>query len=167
MTLILRHPHYVSIFVYLTDVDLVDGPFEITSKTGKPVQLGKDPSVKVIGNSGTVVVWNRSFLHRASPNLGAKRRRIIKVSIQNNYLQNQVLTSGYFDNLLKDFAGRNKFISYLLGAEHLNSHYGKSLPAVEEVPGVHSHIAHNATVMISLKQILLGKVAAHFAKTNS
>jgi hypothetical protein len=82
----LRH---VSLFVYLSNVGPQDGPFELL--TGTPAGglrgdhdglRGSRDVVQVTGPTGTSFAWNRSFWHRATPNVGPHRRRLLKVSIQ-------------------------------------------------------------------------------------
>lgn len=39
-------------------------------------------AVQLIGPVGTAAMWNRSYFHRASPNRGSVRRRVLKISFQ-------------------------------------------------------------------------------------
>lgn len=75
---------HVSLFVYLTDVGDVDGAFEICDKP-----LGYFPRLfktsrfyKIKGMRGHTFLFNRTAMHRASPNEGSVNRRVLKISFQ-------------------------------------------------------------------------------------
>lgn len=75
-------PSFISIFVLLSPVGEEDGPFEFTpERPTNGIHPGADV-VRLVGPVGTVAMWNRSYFHRASPNRGSLRRRILKVSFQ-------------------------------------------------------------------------------------
>jgi hypothetical protein len=75
-------PSYVSIFILLSPVADDDGPFEIQpQRPDAGLRAGGDV-VQLVGPVGTAAIWNRSHFHRAAPNRGALRRRILKVSFQ-------------------------------------------------------------------------------------
>jgi hypothetical protein len=79
-----RRPTHVSVFVYLSDVGPGDGAFELSPANPAKRLEETSPVVSMMGPAGTSFVWNRTFHHRASPNRGARRRRIFKLSVQPN-----------------------------------------------------------------------------------
>jgi hypothetical protein len=92
--------HFISFFIYLTDVVEENGPFEISSlKANQPIKA-KMPSYKVLGKSGTNFLFDRTFWHRATPNQAINNRRVIKLSFQNRYLFNDRIHLPEF-NILK------------------------------------------------------------------
>ena len=75
-------PSFVSIFVLMSPVGDDDGPFEFVPKSP---EAGLQPSgeiVRLVGPVGTAAIWNRAYYHRAAPNRGPRRRRILKFSFQ-------------------------------------------------------------------------------------
>ncbi|OBA89882.1 hypothetical protein A5662_23605 [Mycobacteriaceae bacterium 1482268.1] len=74
-------PTFVSIFVLMTPVGDVDGAFEFAPRSDAGLRAGGEV-VRLIGPAGTTAIWNRSYYHRASPNQGPRRRRILKFSFQ-------------------------------------------------------------------------------------
>lgn len=74
-------PTYVSIFILLSPVGDDDGAFEFQPQTHDGLRRGAE-IVRLVGPVGTAAIWNRSYFHRASPNRGTIRRRILKVSFQ-------------------------------------------------------------------------------------
>jgi len=80
--------HFVSFFIYLTDVGLDSGPFEIAPLNKDQPLKNRTPSTKVLGPPGSNFIFDRTFWHRANPNLSSSNRRVIKLSFQNNYLPN-------------------------------------------------------------------------------
>jgi hypothetical protein len=111
-----RKPYWITFFVYLTDVEKNDGPFEITNVTRKKDINNNTKTFSIIGKKGKCFLWGNPFYHRAAPNLGNTRRRILKIQVQHNYLQssyNDKLKK--FHNLLKK---EDIYFSYLTGRSH-------------------------------------------------
>jgi len=55
--------HHFSLFVYLTDVEIDNGPFEISPVSAfKPLKR-KIPSLKIQGNAGTCFLFDRTFIN--------------------------------------------------------------------------------------------------------
>ncbi len=75
-------PSHISLFVYLTNVGGDDGSFEFMPHSGRGGFTNNADAIAVQGGKGTAFYWNRHFFHRASPNRGATRRRVLKFSIQ-------------------------------------------------------------------------------------
>lgn len=80
--------HHFSFFVYLTDVDRKNGPFEIAPLSSFQPLKNHTPSIKVLGDKGSNFLFDRTFLHRATANFSSSRRRVLKLSFQNNHLVN-------------------------------------------------------------------------------
>lgn len=92
-------PTHVSIFVYLSKVGPDDGPFELVRQPPSRF-LGPASSVACMtGDAGETFAWNRSFYHRASPNRGDVRRRLMKISIQRNRYPSAHLANASFSRL--------------------------------------------------------------------
>jgi hypothetical protein len=87
---------HVSLFVYLSDVGPESGAFEFVP--GDPTNgFHRDADcVSRIGPAGTTFLWNRSFFHRASPNRSDVRRRLLKISVQNNRFLSRHLSADHF-----------------------------------------------------------------------
>lgn len=75
---------HVSLFIYLTNVGEDDGAFEICDK-----KLGYFPRLfkssgfyRITGSKGHSFLFNRTAMHRASPNKNATERRVLKISFQ-------------------------------------------------------------------------------------
>jgi len=81
--------HHFSLFVYLTDVDSDNGPFEISPLSTFEMLNRKVPSIKIKGGCGTCFLFDRTFLHRATANKSSIRRRVLKLSFQNKGLFNE------------------------------------------------------------------------------
>lgn len=123
-----RKTTHVSIFVYLTDVDAMDGAFEfVPSKKPKRWLKRGTPFISVIGNMGFSFVWNRSFFHRASPNRGSIRRRLLKLSIQGNEFPSVHLKNTHFQRVLASIPEGNPEMDILLGR-----YQGKKSPLVPD-----------------------------------
>lgn len=116
----LNNPLWITFFVYLSDVGINDGAFEISNVTKKKNIKNNMNCFKMIGNKGKCFVWGNPFFHRASPNLGDKRRRILKIQIQHNYLENS-----YSATLKKnyEFIEENEnYLKYIFGQKHFNTY---------------------------------------------
>ncbi len=79
-----RGIQHVSLFVYLTHVGNEDGAFEICSKKlGYFPRLFKNSNFyKITGVKGHSFLFNRTAVHRASPNQKTTQRRVLKISFQ-------------------------------------------------------------------------------------
>jgi len=75
-------PTHISIFVYMKPVHPADGAFEFLLQDPEAALRTESPVIGVTGPAGMSFVWHRSFYHRASPNRGNVRRRVLKISIQ-------------------------------------------------------------------------------------
>jgi hypothetical protein len=143
----------VSIFVYLTDVNIESGAFEIADYPPcKGLEIITDrPSFKLVGEAGYSFLFDRAFMHRASPNFSALPRRVLKLSIQPPQFENTRISLGEFTEVLGAIGGTDSFLDQLFGklptsaeeisrgkTEHLNY-----LPRV--VP-----LTHNAKIEITL-----------------
>ena len=110
-------PYWITFFVYLSDVSENSGAFEITNLTKKKLINHNTKSHKLIGSKGKCFLWGNSHYHRASPNLASERRRILKIQIQHNYLQNTY--SEKLKNFKKYILENDEYMNYLTGSKHL------------------------------------------------
>jgi hypothetical protein len=108
-------PTHVSVFIYLTDVSAEDGPFEFIPVLPTGWLRAKTPYDTIVGPRGTTFAWHRSFYHRAAPNRGAKRRRVLKISIQRNAFLSAHLKDAHFQYLAGVIPRGNDFHDMLLG----------------------------------------------------
>ena len=102
-----REPMYCSIFIYLSDVKEDSGGFEIRPLDPDIAIKDSDKALNVQGNIGTTFLWNRSFYHRSSMNKRPERRRVLKLSVQHNYLENSALKAAMFDPLRESLRSRS------------------------------------------------------------
>lgn len=113
-------PTEISMFIYLTDVALENGPFEIrTGSPFKPVLTG-EPTIQVLGSKGTTFLFNRALYHRACPNLSPIRRRVLKFSFQPLTLRNKQICLPEFQDCQNLVQG-HPFFEFLFG-----QHYGQT-----------------------------------------
>jgi hypothetical protein len=79
-----KAPEFISLFIYLTDVAEDGGAFEICPTPLKlmPLRLHGQHPLKVTGRAGTSFLFNRVYVHRASPNQSPVKRRVLKLSVQ-------------------------------------------------------------------------------------
>lgn len=75
-------PNFISIFILMSPVGDDDGPFEFAPKSAHEGLRARGDVVRLVGPVGTAAIWNRSYYHRAAPNRGPHRRRILKISFQ-------------------------------------------------------------------------------------
>ena len=111
-----KKPYWITFFVYLSDVGENNGAFEITNLTKKKLINHNTKSHKLIGSKGKCFLWGNSHYHRASPNLSNERRRILKIQIQHNYLQNTY--SEKLKNFKKYILDNDEYMNYLTGSKH-------------------------------------------------
>ena len=113
-------PNFVSLMVYLTDVmSFEDGSFEVTSENNLSNLKHKLPSKKILGVKGTSFIWNNNYAHRASPNTGKIRRRVLKIGFQNNYIQNALYPKMQY--AYKDLMKKDEFTDFIFGKFHHTS----------------------------------------------
>ncbi len=106
---------HVSIFVYLTDVESENGAFEFIPQNPL-LWLHKNTGyVSMLGKSGTSFLWNRNFYHRASPNRSDIRRRLLKISIQNNSFFSRHLGNEHFKPLIAATPEGDAMLDMLFG----------------------------------------------------
>jgi hypothetical protein len=108
-------PTHVSIFIYLCDVGAEDGPFEFAlQKPVMPLQ-SCTPVASMTGPTGTSFVWHRRFYHRAAPNRGSQRRRLLKISVQRNRFDSPRLQKPEFQRVLSTIPAGELWLDMLLG----------------------------------------------------
>lgn len=75
---------HVSLFIYLTEVGDNDGAFEVCNKKFNilPMLFKSSLFYKIVGKPGTSFLFNRTAVHRASPNISNIDRRVLKISFQ-------------------------------------------------------------------------------------
>lgn len=83
-----QFPTFVSIFILMSPVGDADGPFEFVPKSAETGLRAGSEIVRLTGPVGTAAIWNRAYYHRAAPNRGPRRRRILKFSFQPAALPN-------------------------------------------------------------------------------
>ena len=64
-------------------------------------------------------MWNNNYAHRASPNTGKIRRRVLKISFQNNYFQNSFYPK--MQQSYHGFSKKDEFTDFIFGKFHFNS----------------------------------------------
>ncbi len=147
---------HVSVFTYLSDVGPLDGAFEISPKWPLLIR-GGDPSVLVTGPAGQTFAWRRSFFHRASPNRGPRRRRIIKLSIQRNRFPSHHLHGPRFRAALAAIPAGDTGLDVLLGRFQ-----GGKAPAVAGVePPPPRILQPTGTVDVPMSRLLPGQLRFH------
>jgi hypothetical protein len=79
-----KEAEFISLFIYLTDVAEDGGAFEICPTPLRliPQSLHRLVPLRITGAAGTSFLFNRVFVHRASPNKSPVKRRVLKLSIQ-------------------------------------------------------------------------------------
>jgi hypothetical protein len=107
---------HVSLFVYLSDVGPESGPFQFLPGRAKGGFATGIPSVSQMGMAGTAFLWNRNFFHRAAPNRSAVRRRLLKISIQNNRFPSRHLAAAHFAPTIAARRDASPWHQVLLGA---------------------------------------------------
>lgn len=160
---ITEKPHYVSIFIYLTDVSPTGGGFEIMPGKVTPHLANGTSCIKMHGTKGTSFVWNRRLFHRGSPNHDSIRRRSLKIEFQNNFLENQVVRSPEVKNLLSAIANRpgvkNKdFKEFFLGSKHQGTHKRFELPETESHDLNVRSIKTNSRIKVSSSKNFYNKI---------
>jgi hypothetical protein len=106
---------HVSIFVYFTPVGEGDGAFELIPQCPLHWLWKRTPCISVTGNPGLTFAWNRAFYHRASPNRGPRRRRLLKISIQPNRFTSPTLANEAFQKVISSTPLGDSDMDVLLG----------------------------------------------------
>ncbi len=141
-----HEPTHISLFVYLTNVGQDDGAFEFVPDVPPSSWLRNGaPYIAVQGAPGYSFAWHRSYYHRASPNRGPVRRRLLKLSIQRNAFLSIHLGNPHFQTLLAQVPSGDVRWDMLLGR-----YYGKSAPQLPSpVPSDSMHIEPTNTLKLS------------------
>lgn len=108
-------PTHVSIFVYLTDVADDDGAFEFVPQSPERRLRTSTPCILVKGTAGLTFAWQRSYFHRASPNRGPRRRRLVKISIQRNAFPSVHLGKPQFRQVIDELPSGDVAMDILFG----------------------------------------------------
>ncbi|MFA6236630.1 MAG: hypothetical protein WC635_04810 [Bacteriovorax sp.] len=146
--------NFVSLFIYLSGVKEGDGEFEIIQRSFDGPALDGDRSLKILGPTGTTFLWNRTLLHRACPNLSPQRRRVLKISFQHNYLQNEYINSDAY--LKTRELVRDPYLKFLLGEKHQISPYGHSAPHSTDLISKAVPLFSNSQVKLRLTEFIKG-----------
>lgn len=142
-------PTHVSIFVYLSDVGEGDGAFEFSPQQPSEPLRPNSPAITMIGPTGMSFVWHRSFYHRASPNRGPRRRRLLKISIQRNAFHSTHLENEFFRGLRQKVTQGDLLTDLLLGRFQ-----GKAAPSVQPNNPVFAHRLTAARIINVPEEIL-------------
>lgn len=118
-----RSATHISIFVYLTDVGPENGPFELIPQHPVSMLHKRTRYASMTGKAGSSFAWNRSFYHRASPNRSDIRRRLLKISVQNNRFESVHLANEHFSKLIAATPAGDEALDLLLGR-----YQGKNAP---------------------------------------
>lgn len=116
---------HISVFVYLKDVGSDDGPFEFVPVNPRGWLHARSPYISVTGSAGYSFVWQRSFYHRAAPNRGPRRRRLLKISVQANRFRSRHLENSRFAKLKSMIPVGDAAVDLLLGR-----YQGKKSPRI-------------------------------------
>ena len=109
-------PSHISLFVYLTHVGPEDGAFEFMPDLPQGAFRNHDKVIQERGDIGHGFFWNRYFYHRASPNRGTVRRRVLKLSIQKSSFPSNNLETEYLREMAAAMMGRDAARKGLFGA---------------------------------------------------
>jgi hypothetical protein len=109
--------HHFSMFVYLSDVADENGPFQIAPLSAFDNLKRNTPSLRITGQRGTCFLFDRTFLHRATPNQSITRRRVLKLSFQNKGLFNDRIFLPEFTEVKESLIETNSDISHWFGAQ--------------------------------------------------
>ena len=108
-------PTHISLFVYLKDVGEQDGPFEFSPHTPDTPLTPDSPAISMTGPAGMSFAWQRRYYHRASPNRGPNRRRLLKISIQPNEFPSTHLQNEFFAKTCNRIPSGDDELSLLFG----------------------------------------------------
>lgn len=142
-------PTHISLFVYLTDVGAGDGAFEFVPSKARQWLTDGTPYISVMGKAGYTFAWNRPYFHRASPNRGPVRRRLLKLSFQRNQYPSVHLGNPHFQQVLKMIAPGNVEMDLLLGR-----YQGKEVPKLRSFTApAFTPVAPNEKMVIGNKEL--------------
>lgn len=147
-----REATHVSIFVYLTDVGIENGPFEFIPQSSFLWLRKNTKYVSMLGKSGSSFVWNRNFYHRAAPNRSGVRRRLLKISIQNSRFISKHLSNEHFKSLIAGTEEGDVMLDMLLGRYQAKGIEPPMLSAEE--PVLFSEVEPNSKINLSNKYLL-------------
>jgi hypothetical protein len=150
----LKNPFWITFFVYLTNVGFNDGPFEISNVTEKKEIKNGMKCFKIIGEKGKCFVWGNPFFHRAAPNLGNNRRRILKIQIQHNYLENTYMS--VLKKAHEYIEPDNIYLNYILGKKHSSTYRDWSLESKikdQDIDIINENYNENYNSKIKLNKI--------------
>jgi len=122
--------HHLSLFIYLTDVGVENGPFEFAPQSPTKAAKSGMPTLKMLGKAGTTFYWNRAYRHRACPNVSNTRRRLLKLSVQNNDLPNDRINLPEFKEVLDKVNGKDPYLAHLFGAHYPENGVHHELPTM-------------------------------------
>lgn len=114
---VLGRPNCISIFIYMTDVETPNGPFELANiPPSKAFGLiaGK-PCYRMTGPAGYTFIFDRTYIHRAHPNRSAKPRRLLKLSVQPKEIANPRISLPEFVNVLQELDDEDIYLKHLFG----------------------------------------------------
>ncbi len=154
-----QDPNFISIFVHLTDVEYEGGAFETIPGSFEGPLASEQESVRVTGEAGTTYIWNRCLLHKANPNKSQRKRRMLKISFQHNYLQNEHIISKPFEDLLsvvKASDNKDAFLEFILGSEHRFSPRACTIDPYQDFTGSYTPFKANSSVKIGLFNFVKG-----------
>jgi hypothetical protein len=126
-----REPTHVSVFAYLSDVGDDDGGFAFVPQSPEKLLRSSTRNILVTGNAGYTFAWQRSFYHRASPNRGPRRRRIVKISVQRNAFPSVHLASPHYRAAIDAIPSGDPATDVLLGR-----YQGRTAPRIVPRPAV-------------------------------
>ena len=145
-----KNPNFITIFIYLSDVmSFEDGPFEICSDTDLKFVNNQTPTKKILGKKGKCFIWNNSFIHRASPNRGPFKRRIIKLGFKNNYFQNDFI--GKLNKNYCKIKDKDDFTDFAFGKYHYSTEKSKKLPDTYKTKVNYKDFDYNSKIKLNLK----------------
>jgi len=147
-------PTHLSIFVYFSDVGPDDGPFEFVPNLATENLSSGAKVASMQGPAGMSFVWHRRFFHRAAPNRGSLRRRLLKISVQNNEFKSAHLKRPFFRNWIDTVPEGNIEMDMLLGRFQ-----GKKAPKIKraktEILWDHVRITESLNLSTDLEQKLV------------
>jgi phytanoyl-CoA dioxygenase PhyH len=145
---------HVSIFVYLSDVGPEDGPFEFIPQYPTDWLTASTPCASMRGAAGTTFAWQRSFYHRAAPNRGSRRRRLLKFSIQRNCYRSAHLENEHFSRVRASLQRGDDFLDVLFGR-----YQGATAPVLPARSSVHSReVAATGKLDLAGSALLKGQI---------
>lgn len=149
-----ERPSHISLFVHLSDVGEEDGAFEFMPHTATRKFANKVPACTMIGETGKSYYWNRHFFHRASPNRGTRRRRMLKLSIQGSRWASSSLSLEHMAPVVARMKTADEHLAGLFG------HRTNSTPqGFDAASGVkYSRIPTNTEVDIGVGPLLRSKL---------